>query len=53
MQEARKIKAEIADIRGYISSCSEQLSQVAKLVEKREMQLANIAAEVNDKNFVI
>ena len=44
--EARRIKSDIADIRGHITSCSEQRSEVAKLVEKREIQLANISADV-------
>lgn len=47
-EEARRIKGEIASVRGHISSCSEQRSEVAKLVEKREMQLANISADVDE-----
>lgn len=46
VDEARKIRAEIAVIRSHISSCSEQRAEVAKLVEKRELQIASISAEV-------
>ena len=45
--EARRIKADIASVRSHINSCSEQRSEVAKLVEKREIQLANISADVS------
>lgn len=44
--EARRIKSAIAANRRDYAAASEQREQVAKLVEKREMQLANIAAEV-------
>ena len=44
--EARTIKAKIAATRSHIASSSEQRTEVAKLVENREMQLANISAEV-------
>lgn len=47
--EARRIKAEIAANKRDHAAASEQRAQVAKLVEKREMQLANIAAEVNQR----
>lgn len=43
--EARRIKAEIAANQRDYDAVSEQRSQVAKLVEKRELQLANIIAE--------
>jgi len=43
--EARTIKAKIAATRSHIASSSEQRTEVAKLVENREMQLANISAE--------
>ena len=39
VEEARKIWSEINAIRGHISSCSEQRAEVAKLVEKRELQI--------------
>jgi len=45
LDEARKIRSEIAAVRSHIASCSEQQSEVSILVEKREMQFANIATE--------
>lgn len=44
--EARRIKSAIAANKRDYAAVLEQREQVAKLVEKREMQLANIAAEV-------
>ena len=46
VEEARKIRSEINAIRSHISSCSEQRAEVAKLVEKRELQIASLSAEV-------
>lgn len=43
--EARRIKSAIAANARDLAAVTEQREQVAKLVEKREMQLANIAAE--------
>ncbi|XP_046656188.1 kinetochore protein NDC80 homolog isoform X1 [Daphnia pulicaria] len=43
--EARRIKSAIAANKRDYAAASEQREQVAKLVEKREMQLANIAAQ--------
>lgn len=45
VEEARKIRSEINAIRSHISSCSEQRAEVAKLVEKRELQIASLSAE--------
>ncbi len=47
--EARRIKSAIAANKRDYAAASEQREQVAKLVEKREMQLANIAAQVRSK----
>lgn len=47
--EARRIKSAIAANKRDYAAASEQCEQVAKLVEKREMQLANIAAQVRSK----
>ena len=44
--EARRIKAEIATNKRDLAAASEQRAEVAKLFEKREIQLGNIAAEV-------
>ncbi|EFX84298.1 hypothetical protein DAPPUDRAFT_314991 [Daphnia pulex] len=43
--EARRIKSAIVANKRDYAAASEQREQVAKLVEKREMQLANIAAQ--------
>lgn len=48
--EARRIKSAIAANARDLAAVTEQREQVAKLVEKREMQLANIAAEVRLKS---
>ena len=45
-EDARRIKAEIAANKRDSAATIEQRHQVAKLVEKREMQKANISAEV-------
>ena len=45
--EARRIKAEIAVNKRDYAAVAEEREQIAKLVEKRELQLANVAAEVN------
>jgi hypothetical protein len=44
-EEARRIKAEIANNKRDYAAAMEQREQVCKLVEKREMQKANISAE--------
>ena len=45
-EEARRLKSAIANNKRDLAAASEQREQVAKLVEKREIQVANIAAEV-------
>lgn len=45
-EEARRIRADIANNKRDYAAAMEQREQVAKLVEKREMQKANISAEV-------
>ena len=49
--EARRIKAEIATNKRDLAAASEQRAEVAKLFEKREIQLGNIAAEVINEQF--
>ncbi len=51
--EARRIKAEIATNKRDLAAASEQRAEVAKLFEKREIQLGNIAAEVIKEHFFI
>jgi hypothetical protein len=46
-EDARRIRAEIAGNKRDSAATMEQRKQVAELVEKREMQKANISAEVN------
>ena len=45
--DARRIKGAIAANKRDYEAVSEQRSQVAKLVERRELEQANIRAEVN------
>ena len=45
-EDARRIKAEIGHSKREYAAVMEQREQVAKLVEKREMQKANLSAEV-------
>ena len=45
-EDARRIKAEIGNSKREYAAVMEQREQVAKLVEKREMQKANLSAEV-------
>ena len=46
-EDARRIKAEIAGNKRDSAATLEQRKQVAELVEKREMQKANVSAEVS------
>jgi hypothetical protein len=41
------MRAQIAGIRREIAAASDQRTEVAELFEKRELQLANVAADVN------
>ena len=44
--EARQMKAECAKLRSEKVTITEQRAEVAELFEKREVQLANISAQV-------
>ena len=48
-EDARRIKAEIAGNKRDSAATLEQRKQVAELVEKREMQKANVSAEVSSR----
>ena len=45
--EARAIRAQIAAFRRDVAAACEQRAAVAELFEKRELQLANVAADVS------
>ena len=47
------MRAQIAGIRRDIAAASDQRTEVAELFEKRELQLANVAADVNELAIIV
>lgn len=50
--EARRIKSAMIDTRKKIAEFNEQIKEMAELFEKRELEIANVVAEVLSVFFV-